>query len=147
MKLPQNGGCQCGALRYEVTQAPSMVYACHCMDCQRMTSSAFSMGIVLPADAFRLVAGEPRVMKRTTDSGRVSTRWVCRNVGRGSPTAQGRAFGMCEPAPWTTPRGCVRLRTSGPVASNRGWRPEGAQSFETQPADMQGFLYSSAETR
>jgi hypothetical protein len=25
--------------------------------------------------------------------------------------------------------------------------PEGAQSFETQPADMQGFLYSSAETR
>jgi hypothetical protein len=60
MKLPQTGACQCGALRYEVTQAPHMIYACHCTDCQRMTSSAFSMAIVLPADAFRLVAGEPR---------------------------------------------------------------------------------------
>jgi hypothetical protein len=61
MKLPQTGGCQCGALRYEITQAPYMVYACHCTDCQRMTSSAFSMAIVLPAEAFRLIAGKPRV--------------------------------------------------------------------------------------
>jgi len=26
MNLPQTGGCQCGALRYEITQAPIMVY-------------------------------------------------------------------------------------------------------------------------
>ncbi len=25
MKLPQMGGCLCGALRYEITQAPQMV--------------------------------------------------------------------------------------------------------------------------
>ena len=132
MKLPQNGGCQCGALRYEVTQAPSMVYACHCTDCQRVTSSAFSMAIVLPADAFRLVAGEPRVMKRTTDSGRVSTRWVCpecgswishgprpgiRNVRAGTlddtswlrPTAH---FWTRSKQPWVAPRGCAELRDS-----------------------------------
>jgi hypothetical protein len=30
MNLPQTGGCQCGALRYEITQAPIMVYTCHC---------------------------------------------------------------------------------------------------------------------
>jgi hypothetical protein len=41
MELPQTGGCQCGALHYEITQAPIMVYTCHCTDCQRMTSSAF----------------------------------------------------------------------------------------------------------
>ena len=41
MKLPQTGGCQCGAIRYEITQAPQMVYTCHCNDCQRITSSAF----------------------------------------------------------------------------------------------------------
>ena len=45
MKLPQTGGCQCGKIRYEITEAPQQVYACHCRDCQRLTSSAFSMGV------------------------------------------------------------------------------------------------------
>jgi hypothetical protein len=26
MKLPQTGGCQCGAIRYEITEAPQLVY-------------------------------------------------------------------------------------------------------------------------
>src|SRR5215472_2029562 len=82
MELPQTGGCQCGAVRYEITQAPIIVYTCHCTDCQRMTSSAFSLGCVLPDGAFRLVQGEPKGVKRTTGSGRVSTRWVCPGVRR-----------------------------------------------------------------
>src|SRR5262245_49895130 len=52
MKLPQTGGCQCGSIRYEITEAPQLVYTCHCTDCQPMTSSAFSMGVALPANAF-----------------------------------------------------------------------------------------------
>jgi hypothetical protein len=28
MRLPQTGGCQCGAIRYEVTEAPQLVYTC-----------------------------------------------------------------------------------------------------------------------
>jgi hypothetical protein len=81
MNLPQTGGCQCGALRYEITQAPIMVYTCHCTDCQRMTSSAFSLGCVLPDGALRLVQGEPKGVQRTTGSGRVSTRWICPECG------------------------------------------------------------------
>ena len=70
MELPQTGGCQCGAVRYEITQAPIIVYTCHCTDCQRMTSSAFSLGCVLPDGAFRLTQGEPKGVQRTTGSGR-----------------------------------------------------------------------------
>jgi hypothetical protein len=44
MQLPLTGGCQCGQIRYEITEQPSLVYACHCSDCQRITSSAFSLG-------------------------------------------------------------------------------------------------------
>ena len=58
-----------------------MVYTCHCTDCQRMTSSAFSLGCVLPDGAFRLVQGQPKGVQRTTSSGRVSTRWVCPECG------------------------------------------------------------------
>ena len=60
MKLPQTGGCQCGKIRYEITETPQSVYTCHCTDCQRLTSSAFSMGVVVAEKALRLTGVEPR---------------------------------------------------------------------------------------
>ena len=74
MKLPQTGGCHCGAIRYEITEEPQSVYVCHCTDCQRLTSSAFSMGVVVSEKALQLVGAEPRQLQRTADSGRISTR-------------------------------------------------------------------------
>ena len=81
MKLPQTGGCQCGKIRYEITEEPQSVYTCHCLDCQRLTSSAFSLGIVVPEKGFRLTGIEPRRLQRTADSGRVNTRLVCPECG------------------------------------------------------------------
>src|SRR5712671_1752597 len=81
MKLPQTGGCQCGKVRYEITEEPKSVYTCHCVDCQRLTSSAFSLGIVVPEKGFRLTGLEPRQLQRTADSGRVNTRLVCPECG------------------------------------------------------------------
>jgi hypothetical protein len=42
MRLPRTGGCQCGKLRYEITDEPQLIYTCHCTECKRTTSSAFS---------------------------------------------------------------------------------------------------------
>ena len=81
VKLPLTGACLCGALRYEITEPPTMAYACHCTDCQRLTSSAFSMGIVVSDKALRLSGIEPRRLQRTADSGRVNTRLVCPQCG------------------------------------------------------------------
>jgi hypothetical protein len=119
MNLPQTGGCQCGAVRYEITQAPIMVYTCHCTDCQRMTSSAFSLGCVLPDGAFRLVRGEPKGVQRTTGAA-----GACPPVGSAPSAACGsaplrgpaRPCATCGVAPWTTPPGCDRPLTSGPAA-------------------------------
>ena len=77
MKLPLTGSCQCGKIRYEITEAPQLVTTCHCTDCQRITSSAFSLGIALPEAGFRLTAGEPRALQRMADSGRLNIRFVC----------------------------------------------------------------------
>jgi len=68
MKLPQTGGCQCGAVRYEITQAPTLVYTCHYTECQRLTGSAFSMALVVAADAFHLAGAQPRPIQRTAES-------------------------------------------------------------------------------
>src|SRR5207302_3531404 len=81
MKLPQTGGCQCGKIRYEITEAPQLVYTCHCTACQRLTSSAFSMGLVVTETAFRLSGVEPEPLQRVADSGRVNTRLVCPECG------------------------------------------------------------------
>ena len=77
MILPQTGGCQCGKIRYEITETPQLVYTCHCRDCQRITGSAFSLGVALPQAAFCITAGEPRALQRMPDSGRLNTRFVC----------------------------------------------------------------------
>jgi hypothetical protein len=71
MKLPQTGGCLCGKIRYEITEAPRLVYTCHCVDCQRITSNAFSMAIVVTDVALRIAGIEPCQLQRTADSGRV----------------------------------------------------------------------------
>jgi len=75
MKLPQTGGCLCRKIRYEISEAPRLVYTCHCTECQRLTSSAFS--IALAVAGFRLTGDEPQPLESIADSGRVKIRWVC----------------------------------------------------------------------
>ena len=41
--MPHLGSCQCGAVTFRVTtNEPLIVYACHCLDCQTWSSSAFT---------------------------------------------------------------------------------------------------------
>src|SRR5271170_4259185 len=81
MKLPQSGGCLCGAVRYESKQAPNRTWTCHCMQCQRLTGSAFSIAMAFPAEGFEIRGGELRPVDITSDSGRVRTNWVCAQCG------------------------------------------------------------------
>lgn len=45
MKLPLTGRCQCGAIQYRLGSRPLSLFACHCTDCQRQSSSAFGMAL------------------------------------------------------------------------------------------------------
>ena len=58
-KLPWDGGCRCGEVRIRVTRPPLLSGACHCAGCQRMSASAYSLTLSLPADGFEVMAGEP----------------------------------------------------------------------------------------
>jgi hypothetical protein len=42
-----------------MTKAPYVTAACHCRGCQRMSSSAYSLTAILPADGLEVTAGEP----------------------------------------------------------------------------------------
>lgn len=134
MKLPQTGGCQCGKIRYEITQEPQSVYTCHCTACQRLTSSAFSMGLVLAEPAFRLSGVEPKPLQRTADSGRVNTRLVCPECGSwicGLPrdgVVRVRA-GSLDDTSWLRPTRHIWTRSKQPWITFA----TGDEIFEAQP--------------
>lgn len=58
-KLPWDGGCRCGQVRFRVSAAPLLTMACHCRGCQRMSASAYSLSAAIPTEGFAVTQGEP----------------------------------------------------------------------------------------
>lgn len=71
------GGCRCRAVRYRlsVPQLPR-TYACHCLDCQTWSGSAFAEAMIVP-EAALAVTGEVAVYELTGPSGYVSRQRMC----------------------------------------------------------------------
>lgn len=53
-KLPWSAACMCGRVRMRITAPPVISMACHCTGCQRLTSGAYSLSLMIPASAFEL---------------------------------------------------------------------------------------------
>ncbi len=81
VSLPIEGGCQCGALRYEVVAPPVMIYACHCTNCQRIAGSAFGLPAAILEDSLRFTSGEPREVEWQAASGNVRYGTYCGDCG------------------------------------------------------------------
>lgn len=70
------GGCQCGAVRYEL-RAESRGSICHCRMCQRATGGAFAALTCVPKDAFEWTRGTPAFFASST----VVQRGFCSDCG------------------------------------------------------------------
>ena len=57
-KLPWDGGCLCGGVRFRVSAPPLLTIACHCTGCQKLSASAYSLTIAVPSDGFAVTRGE-----------------------------------------------------------------------------------------
>jgi hypothetical protein len=74
------GGCQCGMIRYTLTAKTIVAYACHCLECQKQSASAFALSV--PALASDLeVVGPAKEYRRPTQSGAHTICWFCRTCG------------------------------------------------------------------
>ena len=58
-KLPWEGGCRCGKVRFRIGEPPLLTMACHCTGCQSMAASAFSLSVLIPGSGFEVTAGDP----------------------------------------------------------------------------------------
>lgn len=74
------GRCLCGQFSYESNAAPLATMICHCKNCQRQSGAAFSVNVVVPADAVT-TKGELKVFHDKADSGNTVDREFCATCG------------------------------------------------------------------
>ncbi len=73
----QNGGCHCGAVRFETTGSPRFVQRCHCQTCRRTTGGAFSTWVGFQDSQVRW-SGVERSFYASSEG---VERGYCRNCG------------------------------------------------------------------
>jgi hypothetical protein len=81
MTFPAAGSCQCGNITYQVVAAPLTTVACHCLDCQKLSTSSFSVSMILQHDSLEILSGELKRWERPTAAGGVAVCWFCPECG------------------------------------------------------------------
>ena len=95
MRLPLTGGCNCGAVRYEVSEPLVRASYCHCRRCQRRSGTAASAQAHPAPESFRIVAGEDKLRVWRPESG--GEKWFCEECGSalfGSNPAHPESIGI-----------------------------------------------------
>ena len=54
------GRCVCDAVRYRLDAPPLFTHACHCLDCQKKTGTAFAMTTIVLRDDLVITHGSTR---------------------------------------------------------------------------------------
>ncbi|MES2700647.1 MAG: GFA family protein [Pseudomonadota bacterium] len=71
------GGCRCGAVRYEVAGEAAHHALCHCRDCQMATGAPMVAWMAFKTDQFRVTRGEARCF----NGAGASLRYFCGTCG------------------------------------------------------------------
>ena len=77
--MTYEGGCHCGAVRYEVAGEPQHVALCHCSDCRKSAGAPMVAWAAFAEDEFKLVQGE----LTTFNSSGTALRGFCPKCGTG----------------------------------------------------------------
>ncbi|MCZ6645012.1 MAG: GFA family protein [SAR324 cluster bacterium] len=132
-----HGGCQCGAIRYELMGAALQVIACHCTDCQRQSGSAFGMTMVVAEADFRLTHGKVNTFTLKSDAGRTKLGGFCPQCGTRMYNKTDWRPGMIAVKPGTLDEtGSLQPQIHLWTRNKQGWVviPDGVEVYETQPA-------------
>ncbi|MEO1252245.1 MAG: GFA family protein [Pseudomonadota bacterium] len=146
--LPIAGGCQCGALRYQLTAPPLMIYACHCTNCQKQSGGAFVMSATVPEAALEFTQGEPARVEWVSDAGNDRFGLFCGACGSRIANGQTPSIGVLslragtfEDTSWVRPAGHIWTRSAQP------WMQFGEDDVlcDVQPTDYSSFVSRTRE--
>jgi hypothetical protein len=74
------GGCYCGALRYQSEGEPLMKVQCHCRECQYISGGHANVVMAMPEASFKYTKGSPKGFRRG-DLPKPVTREFCAECG------------------------------------------------------------------
>jgi hypothetical protein len=80
MEYPIKGSCQCGQVTYKLYKQPSMVWACYCTECQKLSTSPFSVTAIIASNAIEF-KGDLNEWSRIADSGNRNNAKFCSTCG------------------------------------------------------------------
>ena len=99
------GGCNCGAVRFEITEPFRSAVYCHCTRCQRRTGTGASANARVDESGFRIVSGEDRIRSWKPETG--AEKFFCGDCGSAlfsrSPGAVGIRLGALDGDPGVRP--------------------------------------------
>ncbi len=76
-----SGGCNCGAVRYDVDTDPLAVVVCHCSRCRNQSGSAFSVNLVVAESAMQVTGALTVFADGDSSSGQPVSRQFCGSCG------------------------------------------------------------------
>lgn len=120
-KFPIEGGCACGAVRYRLTAAPATIYTCHCTDCQKLTTAAFTLTMPVRRESLEILRGELKTWIRTPPSGNRLPQHVCSHCGvriysepAGAPATVSLRCGTLDDTRWIRPVAAIWMKSAQP---------------------------------
>lgn len=139
--LPQPGGCFCGALRYQLSAPPLMIYNCHCTNCQKITGGAFTVAATVIESALVFTKGAPKRIAWKADSGNERFGLFCGDCGSRIANGQTPSIGLLslragtfDDTSWVEPVGDIWTKSA------QGWVKFRGLTAEGQPKDYGPFI-------
>lgn len=77
--MTHQGGCQCGAVRYEVNGTPQHTILCHCEGCRKSAGAPMVAWAAFAEDELKVLQGEAK----TFNSSGTALRSFCPDCGTG----------------------------------------------------------------
>lgn len=118
--FPVEGGCVCGVLSYTLKGPPLYIVACHCLSCQCLTGSDYSLGMFVRRQDF-VVSGTASRCERTAESGRIVPGFFCPECGTRiwhepvhSPNTINIRAGTLDDPSWAVPIGHIWVERKKP---------------------------------
>jgi hypothetical protein len=146
MKLPQFpvfGGCQCGAVRFELKARPLGVYNCYCKDCQRASGSTHTISVIMKREDVSFACEAVQSYDKLADSGRIVRMHGCPKCGYkvwneplSAPHLLVMKAGNLDDMSWAQPIGSIWTASKAPWVTIDPDQP----SFPGQPPSRESLF-------
>jgi hypothetical protein len=141
------GKCLCGAVEFEIDPPYPALYQCHCSLCRKQGGSVSNTGMIVAADKFRWLTGEPLITTWARTTGFRSH--FCSRCGSPVPNPLRDTGFIWVPSGLLEGDGPLEIGAQLYLGSTASWdeAPGRGRQFETAPelVELIAFLHSRSE--